>query len=175
MRLSIVSLIMVAAVGLTACGSSERDIRMRLLDKPGAGPDEFSVLPSKPLQAPENYDALPAPAPGGSNLTDRNPKGEGIAALGGNPERLSGTGVPGSDAALVRHASRGGVDPNIRADLAATDEAFRKRKSRFTGIRLFKTDRYAQAYKRQTLDAYDTWYDFRRTGVRTPAAPPKGE
>lgn len=175
MRLSIVSLTMLAALGLAACGSSERDISMRLLDKPGAGPDEFSVLPSKPLQAPEAYDSLPPPTPGASNLTDRSPKGEGIAALGGNPSRLSGSGVPSSDAALVQHASRGGVDPDIRAELAATDKTFRKRKSRFTGIRIVKTDRYAQAYKRQTLDAYDAWYDFRRTGVRTPAAPPYGE
>lgn len=175
MRLSIVSLIMVAAVGLAACGSSERDISMRLMEKPGQGPDELSVLPSKPLQSPEGYESLPEPAPGATNLTDRNPTGEGIAALGGNPSRLSGTGVPSSDAALVQHASRGGVDPNIRAELAAEDKAFRKRKSRFTGIRLVKTDRYAQAYQRQTLDAYDAWYNYRRTGARTPAAPPYGE
>lgn len=168
------ALLLLAAVAtLSACG--ERDIRMRLLEKPGNGPDEFSILPSKPLEAPSDYAALPAPTPGAANLTDRSPKGEGLAALGGNPARLSGEGVPASDGALVRHASRNGVSPNVRAELAAEDERLRRRKSLFTRIRLFKQDRYAQTYKRETLSAYAEWYKYRRTGVRTPSAPPQGE
>ena len=167
--------ILVASLGLSACSGGERDISMRQLDKPNEGPDEFGILPSKPLEAPANYSSLPAPTPGQVNLTDRNPRGEGIAALGGKPSRLVDTGVPNSDSALVRHAARNGNNPNVRAELAAEDEKFRSRKSRFTKIRLVKTDRYAQAYKRQTLDAYKEWYRFRRTGVRTPTAPPSGE
>lgn len=175
MRLSHIALTLVAALALSACGSYERDISMRVLDKTGEGPDEFGILPSKPLQEPDSYTALPAPTTGQANRTDRNPRAEGIAALGGNPARLNKTGVPASDGALVRHASRNGVNPNVRAELAATDEKFRSRKSRFTKIRLFKQDNYAKAYKRQALEPYGEWYRYRRTGARTPAAPPFGE
>ena len=108
-------------------------------------------------------------------MSDRDPVAEGIAALGGNPASRAATGVPASDAALVQHASRNGVAPDIRSTLAAEDKDFRTRKSRFTKIRLFKTDRYAEAYKRQTLEPYGEWYKYRRTGVQTPAAPPRGE
>ncbi|WP_439111866.1 DUF3035 domain-containing protein [Lentibacter sp.] len=173
MRAPYLMLILLAAVGLSACG--ERDISMRQLEKPNEGPDEFGILPSRALEAPSDYTTLPAPTPGQASLTDRNPKAEGIAALGGNPASLAPAGVPASDAALVNHASRNGGTPDIRGTLATEDEAFRARKSRFTKIRLIKTDRYAQAYKRQSLDPYDTWYSFRRTGVRTPTAPPRGE
>ncbi|MBU2980514.1 DUF3035 domain-containing protein [Lentibacter algarum] len=175
MRLIHVVLALVATVSLSACGGSDRDITMRLLEAPGDGPDEFGVLPGKPLEAPSDYAELPTPTPGQTSLTDRSPRAEGIAALGGNPARLTPAGVPNSDSALVRHASRNGTNPNVRAELAAEDEKFRTRKSRFTKIRIVKTDRYAQAYKRQTLDAYKEWYRFRRTGVRTPTAPPTGE
>jgi Protein of unknown function (DUF3035) len=175
MRVPHLLFILVASIGLSACSGDGRDISMRALDKPNEGPDEFSILPGKALEAPADYSTLPAPTPGQANLTDRNPKGEGIAALGGNAASLTPQGVPASDSALVNHASRNGGSSNIRGTLAAEDEAFRTRKSRFTKIRIVKTDRYAQAYKRQTLNAYDAWYKYRRTGVRTPAAPPRGE
>lgn len=165
-------LVLIAALALSACASGERDISMRQLDKPGEGPDEFSILPSKPLEAPDSYTALPTPTPGQKSLTDRSPKAEGIAALGGNPARLTPSGVPASDGALVRHASRNGTAPNVRETLAAEDKDFRSRKSRFTRIRLIKTDRYAQAYRRQSLEPYSEWYKYRRTGARTPSAPP---
>ena len=176
MRVPHLLLVLIASLGLSACSvGQERDISMRQLDKPGEGPDEFSILPSRPLEAPADYAALPAPTPGQTNLTDRNPVAEGITALGGKAASLTAAGVPASDSALVRHAARNGTSPDIRTTLAAEDEAFRSRKSRFTKIRLFKTDRYAQAYERQTLEPYNEWYRFRRTGVQTPAAPPRGE
>lgn len=175
MRLANLWTVLGLVSALSACSQSERDISMRVLDRPNNGPDEFAVLPNKPLEAPSSYTDLPVPTPNAANLTDRNPKAEGIAALGGNPARLSGTGVPSSDVALVRYVGRKGTDPAIREKLAAEDEDFRRRKSRFTKIRIVKTDRYAQAYKRETLDAYSEWYKYRRTGVKTPAAPPRGE
>ncbi len=176
MRVPHLLFVLIASLGVSACSlGSERDISMRQLDKPGEGPDEFSILPSRPLEAPADYAALPTPTPGQSNLTDRNPVAEGIAALGGTSASRSASGVPASDMALLNHVSRNGVSGDIRATLAAEDEDFRTRKSRFTKIRLFKTDRYAQAYERQTLEPYGEWYRFRRTGVQTPAAPPRGE
>ena len=176
MRAPYLMFVLIASLGVSACSvGEERDISMRQLDKPGEGPDAFGILPSRPLGAPADYSALPTPTPGQANLSDRDPIAEGIAALGGNPASRAATGVPASDAALVQHASRNGVAPDIRSTLAAEDKDFRTRKSRFTKIRLFKTDRYAEAYKRQTLEPYDEWYKYRRTGVQTPAAPPRGE
>jgi hypothetical protein len=135
------------------------------------GPDEFMIQPAKPLTAPDNYADLPAPTPGQGNLTDRSALAEGVTALGGKPQADS-TGVPSSDGALVRHASRFGVTSGIREDLAETDAKFRKRKARFTQIRIVPVDRYNQAYKRQALDANREARRWRRAGARTPSAPP---
>ena len=173
MRTGIATLMMMAAaLTLSACSGYERDIRLRDVRSVSPGPDEFSVLPGKPLQAPKSFSELPTPTPGSVNLTDQNPMADGIAALGGNPSRMQDTGVPASDGALVRHASRNGVDPNVRAELAAEDEDFRRRKSRFTKIRLARQDLYNKIYQRETLNPRRTWNRYRAAGVRTPTAPP---
>jgi hypothetical protein len=166
-------ILIVAATGLAGCGGYERDITLRDIRSAGNGPDEFSILPGKPLQQPASFTELPTPTPGAANLTDQNPLGDGIAALGGKPDRLKPQGVPGGDAALVRHASRNGVDPNVRETLAAQDEDFRRRKSRFTKLRIARQDLYNKVYKRETLNARREMNRYRRsTGVRTPTAPP---
>ena len=85
---------------------------------------------------------------------------------------LLATPVRASDGALVRHASRNGVDPNIRADLAERDAKFRKRKARLTQFRIVPVDRYDQAYKRQALNAEAEAARWRRAGARTPSSPP---
>lgn len=63
---------------LASCASREE----RLLNADN-GPDEFGVLPGKPLQTPTNYSTLPSPTPDGSNLADATPYADGISALGG--------------------------------------------------------------------------------------------
>src|SRR5690606_14313634 len=45
------------------------------------GPDEFSILPTKPLEAPKDFAALPPPTPGGKNLVDPTPDEDAVAAL----------------------------------------------------------------------------------------------
>lgn len=166
------AVLMMVAVGLSACAGRDRDIALHDIRSAGPGPDEFSILPGKPLQAPPSYRDLPAPAPGTANLTDQNPLGDGVAALGGRPERLQPQGIPSSDAALVRQASRNGVEPGIRETVAAADEDFRRRKSRFTRIRLVRQDLYNQVYRRDSLNARREWNRYRRAGVPTPTAPP---
>ncbi len=166
-------ILVLAATALAGCAGYERDITLRDVTSASPGPDEFSILPGKPLEQPPNFTELPAPTPGAANLTDQNPKADGIAALGGRPDRLVPQGVPGSDGALVRHASRNGVDPTVRETLAAQDEDFRRRKSRFTKFRIARQDLYNKVYKRETLDARREMNRYRRsTGVRTPSAPP---
>ncbi|UYV37147.1 DUF3035 domain-containing protein [Rhodobacteraceae bacterium D3-12] len=172
MHKRIMILILVAS-GLAGCAGYERDITLRDVRPSGNGPDEFLILPGKPLQQPANFTELPTPTPGSANLTDQNPKADGVAALGGNPAQLQPGGIPGSDSALVRQAGRHGVDPTIRETLAKQDEDFRRRKSRFTKLRIARQDLYNKVYKRETLNARGEMNRYRRsTGVRTPTAPP---
>ena len=157
-------------MGLAACSN---DGRLRDLSNPAEGPEEFAVVPNKPLQQPPSFAALPPPAPGGASRTDLTPNADAVAALGGNPARLAPSGVPASDAALVASAQRYGVPENIRAQLAAEDAAFRRGKSRFTNIRIVAVDRYNQAYRRQALDPFEAQRQYRAAGARTPTAPPE--
>lgn len=154
-------------VSLTACANTG----LRTLASTGDGPDDFLVNPTKPLQQPESYSALPSPTPGQANLVDPTPLADGVAALGG---RLGdpNAGVPSRDGAIVQHASRFGVEPDVRASLAAEDALFRKRKARLTQIRIVAVDRYNQAYKRSALDAQEVARQYRRSGIATPSAPP---
>lgn len=164
-RIAILALISVA---LSACANNG----LRSLDNTSNGPDEFILQPAKPLTAPDSYTDLPPPTPGQANLTDRSALNEGVVAFGGKPEAEGGA-IPRSDGALVTHASRLGVSPGIRAELAETDAKFRKRKARLTQFRIVKVDRYNQAYKRQTLDAGAEAAKWRRAGARTPSSPPR--
>lgn len=164
----VVILMMAAVLTLSACG--ERNLRdMRTAN---GTPDDFSVLPSRPLQMPQSLAALPAPTPGGSNLTDPTPNADAIVALGGRPSANVAGGVPAGDAALVASVSRYGVQSNIRAELAANDAAFRARKSRGGFFNFLGRDRYFSSYARQALDAYAALAQFRALGVATPTAPP---
>ena len=149
-----------ALVLLSACGS---DQGLRVYDA-GNGPDEFSVIPARPLTIPETL-SLPQPTPGGTNITDPAPVADAILALGGNPAPAGG--VPAQDAALV--AAVGPASPGIREELAAEDAAFRARASTF---RLGGGDRYFSAYARQALDAYAELARFAALGVQVPTAPP---
>ncbi len=158
------------ALLVSAC-ANERGIRV--LSSDDAGPDEFSIIPSKPLSQPENYAALPTPTPGGSNLTDQNPEGDAIVALGGRApsEPQAGT-FASADGALVTYVARNGSGAGIRAQLANDDEAVRGRFSRFTGWRLANPDRYNEVYRFYHLNAYAELARWRAAGVETPTAPP---
>lgn len=155
---------------VAACGN--RDKPLTRIKKTGDGPDEFTIIPGKPLQTPETYSALPAPTPGGSNLTDQNPLAEGATALGGNPSTLSTAGIPSADAGLIRHASRYGVAPGIRQTLSAEDQKARRRHGRVNIFNIGPIDDYTNAYKRQWLDSDAEFRRLRRAGVTVPTAPP---
>lgn len=144
---------------------------LRDLQNVSDGPNEFMILPAKPLENPTSFSDLPPPTPGQANLTDRSAVADGVTALGGRPESAS-AGIPASDGALVRHASRLGVAADIRTDLATKDAQFRKRKARFTQFRIVPVDRYNQAYRRQALDADAEAARWRRAGARTPSYAP---
>ncbi len=164
------------AVTLAFAVAGCSNIGLRHLEAPGPGPDEFSVLPVKPLTQPKDYKFLPAPTPGGANLTDATPKADAVVALGGNAAALNAnTAIPSSDAALVTASSRYGVPANTRQVIDTEDAAFRKKQGRWTRLRLFKVDRYSQVYRREALDADLQTEAARRAGIETPSAPPADE
>lgn len=169
MRALVTALGLTAALGLAACST---DGRLTTLET-GDGPDEFAILPTKPLQMPPDLAQLPPPTPGGSNITDPTPLADAVASLGGNPAHLSMQGVGAADAGLLAYTGRLGRAPDIRAVTAAEDQAFRARHGRRLLEIIAKANVYLRAYAPQTLDPYPELERFRRAGVRTPTAPPQ--
>ncbi len=167
MRNVVLAVVIVAP--LAACSGGERGLHRFGAD--ATGPDEFSVMPMRPLQMPETF-ALADPTPGGANRADPNPVGDAIAVLGGSQAAGAAGGVPATDAALVAVAGRAGVDPAIRATLAAEDAAFRRRAAVVNALNWAGRDRYFRAYAGQALDAYAELARFRALGVAVPSAPP---
>lgn len=163
MRPFVISLLVVS---LTACTNDG----LRKFNAPGNGPDDFLVSPSKPLQEPASYAALPAPTPGQGNLVDATPLEDAVAALGGRRGNPNGS-IPMRDGAIVQYASRFGVTPNIRVELAAKDAAFRKSRILFTQFRIGKGDLYSEVYKGQALDPNEIARLYRKSGIATPTAP----
>jgi len=161
--------VILAAVALTACSGDGP--RLLNLSSTTNGPDEFAIVPNRPLEAPETFSALPPPTPGAGNRSDINPNADAVAALGGRPGAVATS--PATDAGIISVVTRYGVDPNIRASLAAEDLNFRKRKNGRVLERLFNVSTYFRAYRKQSLDQYAELERFRRLGVRTPAAPPE--
>lgn len=160
-------------VGVLCAVAACQNTALRTLDKPGEGPDEFRIVPAKPLKTPDSLSALPAPTPGGSNLTDQNPLQDSVLALGGRRSGDSAGPIPGADAGIVNQASRFGRDGSIRSTLATEDEAFRKKRGRLTQIRIAKVDRYNDVYRREALDPFREINRWRKAGARTPTSPPQ--
>ena len=76
-------------MGLGACGSNQ----LMNIETGQNSPDEFAILPTRALSMPPDLALLPAPTPGGANITDPNPNADAVAALGGNPAIGSRTAV----------------------------------------------------------------------------------
>ncbi|MTH78147.1 DUF3035 domain-containing protein [Paracoccus aestuariivivens] len=159
-------------LGLAACSS---DPHLMNTSAGRSSPDEFAILPTKPLSMPPDLHTLPTPTPGGPNITDPTPESDAIAALGGNPGQLTVRGVGAADGALVNHASRFGRDPAIRVITLQEDLDWRSRHSRRALEILAGTDVYYRAYEAMTLDSWAEQERWRPTGVQLPAAPPRLE
>lgn len=157
-----------AVFALSACGSgSEPDLMQVRTTR--SGPDEFSILPPKSLSMPKDMAALPEPTPGGSNLTDPTPEADAIVALGGKPQ-APGV-IPAADNGLRNYATRKGVTPTIRQELASEDLEYRKKNRGRVLPRLFSSNLYYKAYEPQSLDRYAELERWRKRGVKTPSAP----
>jgi Protein of unknown function (DUF3035) len=156
-------------ITLAACGGKGDPQLMNL--RSGQGPDEFAIVPPKPLELPASLADLPEPTPGGANRTDRNPEAEAVVALGGNPSAAGG--IPAGDSALYSHAARFGVDGGIRATLASEDLEFRRDNNGRILERIFNVNVYYKAYRKQRLDQQAELARWRALGLRTPSAPPR--
>ena len=165
------AILLAATLGLAACGSDNPSL-LNIRQQPGEGPDEFGILPTKPLETPADLSVLPEPTPGGRNLTDPTPEADAYAALGGNAAALSRAST---DGALLSHAVRFGRSPNIRETLAAEDLEYRRQNDGRLLERLFNVNVYFDAYEPFELDQHAELARLRRLGVRTPAAPPRQE
>ena len=159
-----------AMLVLSACASGEPEL-MNLSS--GEGPDEFGIVPPRPLAMPENLAELPQPTPGGVNLADPNPEADAIIALGGKPGTTNG--IPSGDSALYAHAARYGVDEGIRGTLAAEDLQWRRDNNGRILERLLNFNVYYRAYADQSLDQQSELARWRQAGVRTSSAPPRQE
>jgi hypothetical protein len=158
-----------ATLALTACARGEPD----LITLTSEGPDEFGILPTKPLALdglPQEVAALPPPTPGGANLTDPTPVTDAYVALGGSAAAAN----RGPDGGIVNYAARAGIDPNIRGELAVDDLRYRQQRRGRLLERLFNVNTYYDAYARQSLNQYRELDRVRARGVQTPAAPPFG-
>lgn len=155
------------SLSLSACGGN-REPQLLNIKSNTDGPDEFAILPNKPLVQPENYAELPQPTPGGANRADANPLADATLALGGDPNG----GI--RDGGLVNYVSRYGVTPGIREQLAQEDLQFRRDNDGRVLERLFNVNVYFEAYESQSLDQYRELERLRRLGVRTVSAPPEG-
>lgn len=169
MRLRNLGFGMLATASLMACST---DPQLNNIHTASDGPDEFAILPTKPLSLPADLNTLPAPTPGGGNITDPTPQLDAVASLGGNPAALTVRGVGTNDGALIAYAARGGVTPNIREVTAAEDAAFRARRGRRPLEQLARTNVYYRAYRGQTLDPWPEFLRWRRAGAQVPSAPP---
>jgi len=160
-----------AMLALAACSGGSDEPRLMNLRSTTDGPDEFAIVPPKPLEMPTDLAALPTPTPGGTNLTDPTPEADAIVALGGRPDAVRG--VPAADAGLINHASRNGVSGSIREDLAVADLDHRRRSDGRLLERLFGTNVYYRAYRNQELDQHAELARWRRAGTQNVSAPPR--
>lgn len=160
------------ALMLPACSRSDKVPELMNLRSQTRGPDEFAILPTKPLTMPDDLASLPEPTPGGSNITDPTPDADAIAALGGNPDAVVVGKLSAANGGLVNYASRFGRDPGIRNQLAEEDLNYRRRHDGRLLERVFNVNVYFRAYQPMTLDQYAELAYWRKKGVRTVGAPP---
>jgi len=165
---------LLVAVSLASCGRDDAPQMMSALSA-NSGPDEFDILPNKPLQEPVSYSELPTPTPFGSNRADASPIADAVVLLGGNPAAVTRGETPSSDRQLVRYTRRYGHQDNIRSELASEDLEYRSNNRGRVLERLFDVNVYFRAYEHMFLDQYAEVERFRAMGVRAPAPPPEPE
>lgn len=163
-RAAVISLLIGAAVSLAACQKNSLAGTLRSAGV-GGTPDEFMVLPTRPLEMPTNLAALPVPTPGTANLVDYQPRAEALAGLTGRPTLATADG-----SGLVARGGPG--DPAIRPTLAAEDATYRASNNGLLLERVFARDKNALVYRQMTLAQASEYERIRAAGIGVPAVPP---
>ena len=171
-RHGIVGGALVAALALSACSKGDKVPKLMHLTSQTRSPDEFAILPTKPLSLPEDLASLPAPTPGGTNITDPTPFADAVAVLGGNPDAVTPGKMAAGNVGLIGYAGRFGTTADIRTQLASEDLAYRRHHDGRLLERLFSKNVYYRAYAPMSLDAYDELAYWRNLGVGNVSAPP---
>lgn len=161
-----------ALITLSGCANRDKTPQLMHIRSDSNGPDEFAILPPKPLEMPDDLAVLPEPTPGGDNRTDPRPHDDVALALGGKP-RAASEGVPAADGALYSHAARNGVQGGIRETLASEDLEYRQQNNGRLLERIFGTNVYFRAYRKQQLDQHSELDRWRSAGAKGPSAPPR--
>lgn len=128
-------------------------------------PDEFMVLPTRPLEMPQDLAMLPPPTPGTSNRVDYHPHEQAVAGLTGRPTLTTA----GGEGLVV---AAGPVDPGVRTELAAEDVAWRATNHGRLLERWFTNDRDSLVYRPMLLNVPETFDQMRAAGKAVPPAPP---
>jgi hypothetical protein len=163
-------LALLAPAFLAACGSGDPSLMNFVGTR---SPNEFLIVPAKPLATPPSQTALPPPTPGAQNRADATPLVDAVVALGGSAAALETDGAtPGADSALLAHTARYGRDPQIRDTLASEDLAYRKANQGRVLEQLFNVNRYYDSYDAVALDQQEEMDRLRRLGIETSSAPP---
>ncbi len=161
-------LLILAAVGLSACEETadDRDLLTRVMSANTQGPEEFVVVPNKPLTLPEDLASLPLPQPGITSRSEQNPRADAIAALGGRQQRA------GTDRGLLAALGVTQVDPNIRTTLAREAREFRENNPGLILDRMMGRMTDPVIYRGQLLDPAAEVERLRAAGVRVPQMAP---
>jgi hypothetical protein len=161
---------MAMVLTLAACGNRDGVPSLMNVRSATSGPDEFGIIPPRPLEMPEDLATLPDPTPGAGNRTDRDPQAEAVAALGGQLGPRDGVNT--AHGGLYAYAARYGVTAGIRETLAAEDLEYRRQNDGRLLERLFNVNVYYKAYEPMSLDQQAELWRWRKAGARTPSAPP---
>jgi len=159
------ALLVLAPLVLAACGEGGLVGALRTSGAVST-PDEFMVLPTRPLEMPQDFAALPPPKPGTVNRVDYRPHVEAIAGLTGAP------GPAGNADGAVLVAQAGPREPGVRQALAIEDVEWRNTHHGLLIPRLIAKDKATVTYAPMILDSAEEFERLRAAGVQQPAAPP---
>lgn len=157
-----------AVLILASCGEDKIAGTLQEASLANGAPDEFLVLPQKPLEIPEDLSVLPTPDPTAGSRVEIDPHAGAKRALGGTG---GGYKASGADNTVLAAARSRPISPNIRQELRAEDAKKRARPGGFIGFfDLFRvTPREQTIYNDEKLDARDELIKRRAQGVRTPS------
>jgi Protein of unknown function (DUF3035) len=159
---------------LSACSETgNRGLVSKFTGVGTTGPDEFLVLPQKPLEMPKDLAQLPPPTPGSANRVDLTPLADAQIALTGRT--VAASGLTRSDQALLAATGAQNANANIRTVLAREDAALREDSPGLFFEKIFTPDLETLTYSDMTLNALAELARLRALGIITPAAPPAGD